>query len=307
MKRITFLVSFFLVITWSSSAFAAPQTISVKIANFPVTLNGVPVGNSYLDWFSEFNDYGWKMYSQYPLLVYKDITYFPMTWYYGNLLNLSTSWSQETGLVIGQGDPGQWKDFRYDSRNNKNNSNQTAAIVNSKVTVNGKPIDNSKEPYPLLLFRDVTYFPLTWRFAVTEFGWRYSYTNADGLIIDADNAVFYNKYVFDNPHNSLRLDYVFYDTYIKEDLKIWIEYRAENHVMQCGKMFISQNGKVAQVGHNELDRFGTQDPNEEIGRFRVEGDWVYTWYSDYRQDDISKRTFVPARVNIMTKAFEIIN
>ena len=43
-------------------------------------------------------------------------------------------------------------------------------IGNTDITVNGKTINNDEEPYPLLVFRDVTYFPLTWRFAVDEFG-----------------------------------------------------------------------------------------------------------------------------------------
>lgn len=49
--------------------------------------------------------------------------------------------------------------------------------------VNGEVIDNSKEKYPLLLFRDVTYFPLTWRFAVDEFGWNYTFDMEQGLQI----------------------------------------------------------------------------------------------------------------------------
>ena len=51
------------------------------------------------------------------------------------------------------------------------------------ITVNGKSIDNSKEEYPLLVFRDVTYFPLTWRFAVDEFGWNYTFDGKTGLNI----------------------------------------------------------------------------------------------------------------------------
>jgi len=48
-------------------------------------------------------------------------------------------------------------------------------------------IDNTKEEYPLLLFRGLTYFPLTWRFAVDEFGWAYSFNHKDGLIINSAN------------------------------------------------------------------------------------------------------------------------
>ena len=294
-----------LLFMWTTPVYAAPRTVPVKIAEFPVTLNGVQVGNGYLEWLTANNRHGLKYHAQYPLLIYKDITYFPMTWYFCNLLNLKPVWSQGSGLAISQGDPDQWKDFKYDTRDAKNNLGQTASIVSFPVTVNGKLIDNSKEQYPLLLFRDVTYFPLTWRFAVNEFGWRYSYSGADGLRIDANNAVNYMQYAFDHPSNPYSSVEVFYDSYISGDLKIWIEYFAEGHAMQYGRMYISQGGKVAQVGDSNLDRFGSQDPTAEVGRFRVDGEWIYTWYSDYRQDE-GNRGLTRARVNIVTKEFELL-
>ncbi len=49
-------------------------------------------------------------------------------------------------------------------------------------------IDNSNEEYPLLVFRDVTYSPLTWRFAVDEFGWKYSFDQNSGLVINSGSG-----------------------------------------------------------------------------------------------------------------------
>ncbi|WP_157047331.1 hypothetical protein [Alkaliphilus metalliredigens] len=43
----------------------------------------------------------------------------------------------------------------------------------------------SKETYPLIIFRDITYFPLTWRFAVDEFRWDYSFSGESGLKIES--------------------------------------------------------------------------------------------------------------------------
>ena len=60
---------------------------------------------------------------------------------------------------------------------------QRAQIAAGKITVNGKQIANANEPYPLLRFRDVIYFPLTWRFMAEEFGWDYSFSIKDGLIL----------------------------------------------------------------------------------------------------------------------------
>jgi hypothetical protein len=296
------------VFLWATPAYAASRSVPVKIALFPVVLNGVQLGNNYLNWLSENNYPKSEYYAQYPLLVYKDITYFPMTWYLSNLLNLNTTWSQGGGLAISKGDPNQWKYFNYDRCNEKNKVSQSASIVNFPVTVNGKPIDNSKEQYPLLLFRDITYFPLTWRFAVDEFGWRYSYSAGDGLRIEADNAVYYWNYDYSSKYMVAHEyvgadDTVYYDMYIRGSLKIWNEYRPEGHAFLGGKMYISQGDKTVQVGDRNLDRFGAQDLFEGMYRFRVEGNWVYTWYTDFRQEGYKP---VPARVNILTKEFEIL-
>ena len=139
MKKTISMILCLLLFLWMTPAYAASRTVSVKTAEFPVTLNGVQLGNSYLNWLSDPQN-GYLVghyYAQYPLLVYKDITYFPMTWYYSNLMNLKTVWSPESGLAINQGDPNLWKDFRHDTRNTKNTVNQSASIVNFPVTVNG--------------------------------------------------------------------------------------------------------------------------------------------------------------------------
>lgn len=304
MKRTVFIIGLiFTLLLPIVPAYAASQTVSVKIAEFPVTLNGVQVGNDYYNWLTEEKGLPGH-YAQYPLLVYKDITYFPMTWNYSRLLNLNTSWTQEKGLEIGQDDSAKWKGFDYDTRNAKNRINQTARIVNSPVTVNGKSIDNAREPYPLLIFRDITYFPLTWRFAVDEFGWKYSYTANDGLRIDANNAFVYFE---PTPEPAFMGGNIIHHIYIKDDIKVWQDFPGRAKGM--GDMFISQGGKVEQVGQDGLDKFGSFDPPAEYGLFHVEDGWVYTIYSDYRVRDGGSGLIPPllaARVNIQTRQFEIL-
>ncbi|MBQ5682073.1 MAG: N-acetylmuramoyl-L-alanine amidase [Peptococcaceae bacterium] len=152
---------------------ALAAEVNVTLPTFPVTLNGVTMEQSQ---------------NQYPLLVYKDITYVPMTWEDTRLLGLDSSWTQATGLVIDKADVVQdqktaqsvYRPYKTATANGKSYKATTAS---GKITVNGKSINNSKEEYPLLLFRDVTYFPLTWRFAVTEFGWNYNFDAKNGLVI----------------------------------------------------------------------------------------------------------------------------
>lgn len=173
MKKIAGAVCTALLAMGLHTAPALAAEVNVTLPTFPVTLNGVTMEQSQ---------------SQYPMLVYKDITYVPMTWADTRLLGLDSSWTQATGLVIDKADTVQdqktaqsaYKPYKAATANGKSYKATTAS---GKITVNGKSINNSKEEYPLLLFRDVTYFPLTWRFAVTEFGWDYSFDVKNGLVI----------------------------------------------------------------------------------------------------------------------------
>ena len=171
-KLCSILLALGLLLPTAVPAFAASGSVSVTLPGFAVTLNGTEIDNDY---------------SQYPLIVYKDITYFPMTYYDCRFLGLETGWENaETGLFIDTtGIQGAYHPYTQTSKNAKS---AKAQIASFPITVNGQAIDNSKEEYPLLLFRDVTYFPLTWRFCVDEFNWQYSFTSADGLVISSNSG-----------------------------------------------------------------------------------------------------------------------
>ncbi len=139
-----------------------------KLPNFPVTFNGTPIDNQR---------------ATYPLIVYKNITYFPMTWDYASALGLSSNYTEASGLVINKS-LSSVNLVQSRTANNNPGSSYNVNMPYFKITVNGKRINNATEPYPLLLFRNITYFPLTWKFAVTEFGWEYEYTAATGLRIE---------------------------------------------------------------------------------------------------------------------------
>ena len=197
----TTLLSAFLLTLSPTPQALATDTVQVTLPSFSVTLNGQTTGNDY---------------SKYPLLVYKDITYFPMTYYDCRLLGLKTDWTADTGLVIDKNE-GYFYEYLREVNNSKNARKQTARIADGKITVNGKVIDNSKEEYPLLVFRDVTYFPLTWRFAVNEFGWDYRFNQQEGLVIDND------KVKLKNPEKWHLNDDITVKTKDRPGLSIYIE------------------------------------------------------------------------------------
>lgn len=158
------------IISNSMEAFAG--VVPVTLPNFDVTMNGVKIDNEY---------------SKYPFIVYKDITYFPMTYDNSRFLGLETRWDNSTGLEIYKTNVSYpYRQYNSNSRNFKTNN---ASMASFEINVNDKSIKNSNEKYPLLTFRDVTYFPLTWDFIVDEFSWNYSFDKGLGLNINSQNIV----------------------------------------------------------------------------------------------------------------------
>ncbi|HEX2924908.1 MAG TPA: hypothetical protein VHP38_01385, partial [Ruminiclostridium sp.] len=135
----------------------------VQLPSFNVVVNGQQVTNST---------------SKYPIIEYNDITYFPMTWNYTQALALDTNWNSDTGFVVRKTDNKAAKlNIDYGTPASKLYAKQP----DFNVFVNDNWVDNSNEEYPVLVLNDVTYFPMTWKYAVEEFG----------LTIKFENNTFY--------------------------------------------------------------------------------------------------------------------
>lgn len=148
--------------------------VTVKLPSFAVTLNGMQIDPTN---------------SEYPLIVYRDITYFPMTYHGARFLHLKCNWysAEPKGILfVGYSETNEqdWTDY---PAKGKNPQIATATVAEDRIAVNttdgDKFLDNVSEDYPVLNFRGVTYFPLTWRFAVNEFGWDYQFDHENGLRI----------------------------------------------------------------------------------------------------------------------------
>ena len=137
----------------------------VSVPDYPFLINGTQI---------DFKN------SEYPVISYNDITYFPMTWHYCRMLGVTTDWSMEKGLSITK-ETAVAEPIEYAKANNTDENNLYAVIPEYDIFVNGKKIDNQSEEYPVLNFRNVTYFPLTWDFVINELGWNYNFDPQSGL------------------------------------------------------------------------------------------------------------------------------
>ncbi|UJF33634.1 hypothetical protein [Paenibacillus hexagrammi] len=157
--------------------------VRVNIPDFPVTVDGIQVDSRTLE---------------YPLLVYKDITYFPMTWNVGQGMGIRLSWSEEGGLTLSPFSGTKTKLDMETGGHFSANESYTASIANFPVTVETESIDNRAQTYPLLVFQDITYFPMTWHFAVDSFGWKTTWDDNNGFAIRTSQMPHLENVVYDD-------------------------------------------------------------------------------------------------------------
>nr|WP_144028478.1 YHYH domain-containing protein [Paenibacillus ferrarius] len=137
--------------------------VKVSKPTYSIYVNGTSIPNSSL---------------KYPVIAYKDITYFPMTFKFTQALALETVWDADAGFVIRKTSN---KAGKLELDNGSTSANLYASKPDFNIYVNDVWIDNNAEEYPLLVLNDVTYFPMTWHYAVDELG----------LTIKLENNAFY--------------------------------------------------------------------------------------------------------------------
>ncbi len=145
----------------------AAGSVRVKLPTFTVTLGGQTIDPAK---------------EEYPFLVYKDITYLPLTYFGCRLLGLYAKWTPETGLVVT--DAGAKGAYQSSPRVSRNSGALYASVATGPITIHNKVIENDREEYPFLLFRDITYLPMTWANMHDLLGCDYSFDAQNGLVID---------------------------------------------------------------------------------------------------------------------------
>ena len=200
----------------------ADSSIKVQIAPFETEIAGMSVDNASVE---------------YPLIIYKDITYFPMTYDLCRALELVSGFSPEDGLYIAKypfRGRSEVPNYFGGSVNNSYTKKYNAVIPAYPVYLNGIAIDNSKEEYPLINFRGITYFPMTWRFAYEELNFdvkwsyeeyafalkdrntgdtKYPYSVKGDSMLLTDRVDVYENYVNDYGDEGYSLLYSYWENY----------------------------------------------------------------------------------------------
>ena len=149
----------------------AEAAMRASVVTGKVTLNGQVIDNKT---------------AKYPLLIYSNITYFPMTYHLSRFMGVSADWNNGSKtLDIAAGGART----AYAAETGKKQSGSVSVTLPSyKISVNGAQINNKEEKYPIFNYNGITYFPLTWAYAVDSFGWSYQWDVVNGLRIDTSSA-----------------------------------------------------------------------------------------------------------------------
>ena len=149
----------------------AEAAMRANVVTGKVTLNGQVIDNKN---------------AKYPLLSYSNITYFPMTYHLSRFMGVSADWnngSKTLDITVGGARTA------YAAETGKKQSGSVSVTLPSyKISVNGAQINNKEEKYPIFNYNGITYFPLTWAYAVDSFGWGYQWDAENGLRIDTTSA-----------------------------------------------------------------------------------------------------------------------
>lgn len=159
-------------------AFAVEESKQVSVAkpNFPVSINGT-VLNVETD--------------AYPAILYQDVTYLPLTYRMKQYVGIKTAY-YDNGythnlLFVGLDNRTCTSYEAYDTTTYKDN-HKVARVLDCDIVLNTNDekdaVSNRSRTYPLLMYRDIIYIPLTWDICVRTYGWKYHFDAKTGLSID---------------------------------------------------------------------------------------------------------------------------
>ena len=161
----------------------AAECVKVRIAPYYTQIDDMSVYNPAVE---------------FPILTYKNVTYLPLTHGLCAKLGYAVGFDSEKGFFITK-----HRDMVYTldesplfgkDAENYYGVDYTAYIADYPIYLNGIRIDNTKEEYPFLNFRGITYLPLTYRFAVEEMCLDIEWSEKDGFFLNSDRRQIFGDF-----------------------------------------------------------------------------------------------------------------
>lgn len=229
-KLVCLFISVIVLILSVPTAFAGSGSVRVQIAPWDTRLDNISVYNGA---------------AEYPFLLYKGITYIPLTAKVCARLGLMAEFDTEEGLYITsahlpyiEAETGVFGG----TATNYYGKKYSAVIPSYPIYLNGIRVNSYKEDYPFLNFRGITYLPMSWHFAVEELNLSFEFkkeqnsftvygrngtnywTNIgtlDGKIALSVQKEGYTEYTENG--NNMRYPYFWFDDYIFHEKESFLE------------------------------------------------------------------------------------
>ena len=164
-------------------AYSEDTFVNVSIPTFDITVNDVQYDSRY---------------SEYPFLIYNDITYMPMTYDFASFMGINITFEKGVNYVYHKDEMILHIGYSKRTKNELGqyirktpNDTWNRAIIpdyHTYISMDRKEYDNMSL-YPVLNFKGITYLPLTWCVMHTKLDWDYSFDHEKGLVIDSTKAI----------------------------------------------------------------------------------------------------------------------
>lgn len=211
---------------------------------------------------------------EYPAVMYKDITYLPLTYYNCALLGLKIE-TEENKVLIKQAE----RDFPAEYLKDQSGGEKEKITVTAcpfAINIFGK--DYSDEKYPALFYKNIVYLPLTWNVVNGIMHWDYSF-GENGIELYTDSYYYYSEgdSTYELLDGGTRASTSYGKTYYRKDGKA--VFAALYHQRIGGP---AGGNMTVFNGNKEYKITGCTGYGQKKGPvFLTDGEWIYTTHSDY--------------------------
>lgn len=167
------------------------KSVDVHLPTFDIYVNEVKVENDY---------------KKYPFLVYKRITYFPLTYDDSKFMGWNLKWikkTRELHVVSTEQVNYQWEEYKQVKGKTKNKKIMKAKTPEFKIKFGDEYLPKTIGKYSVLVYNHVTYIPLVYDYNYEDSCMSFVFSKEKGLEITRPEALHLdifkkNTFNFDN-------------------------------------------------------------------------------------------------------------
>lgn len=255
-----FIIAIFVSVSNMNTNISYATRVGVSLPTFDIMVNGVKVDNRY---------------RKYPFLVYKGVTYFPLTYHDCQFMGIEYGLLNNKVLLISTAETeGGYDEYKQKFPNSKfyiiNVPKSKFAFNDLEFAFDNKLENTGIIKNPVLRFRDIYYIPVSELSQI--WNWEYLFDAQTGLQINTqDSTIFYGKYTYDI-RNTFKLG--------NDTVKFKIKY---NRFMSSYKnnLYVSINSAPYKKLGNPNYIYGVVGKNEGNSVMNIKSDYFMELKEDY--------------------------